>query len=261
MRRLSFLLIFLISFGEIYAQRISQVYNNVSLSEALLQLQSKQSDYAINFLYNELEDFRITATVKNKKLPDAIRQMIGFYPIRMTVKSSDREIYVECTHKTERHLTGTIIDEKGLPVAYANVAILNPADSTLLSGGVSNESGYFAIPYEQPTVLARISYVGYKTIFKICYQSEVGTINLQPDNYTLKGVTVKGNVPQYQMGIEGLVTNVENTPLSQLGTAGDVLKHVPGIIAKDNQYEVFGKGTPIIYINGRKMRNYREQNS
>lgn len=258
MRRLSLLLILLISFGEIYAQRISQVYNNVSLSEALLQLQSKQSDYAINFLYNELEDFRITATVKNKKLPDAIRQMIGFYPIRMTVKSSDREIYVECTHKTERHLTGTIIDEKGLPVAYANVAILNPADSTLLSGGVSNESGYFAIPYEQPTVLARISYVGYKTIFKICYQSEVGTINLQPDNYTLKGVTVKGNVPQYQMGIEGLVTNVENTPLSQLGTAGDVLKHVPGIIAKDDQYEVFGKGTPIIYINGRKMRNHKE---
>ena len=88
-----------------FAQRISHTYNNVSLSETLLQLNNEQTAYVINFLYNELEDFRITATIKNKKLPDAIQQMIGFYPVRMTVKPDDREIYVECTHKTDRHLT------------------------------------------------------------------------------------------------------------------------------------------------------------
>ena len=140
-----------------FAQRISHTYNNVSLSKALLQLNSEQKEYVINFLYNELEDFRITATIKKKKLPDAIQQMIGFYPVRMTVKPYDHEIYVECTHKTNRHLTGTIIDEQGKPLGYANVAILNPVDSTLLGGGVSNESGCFAIPYEQEKVLARIS--------------------------------------------------------------------------------------------------------
>ena len=86
----------------------------------------------------------------------------------------------------------------------------------------------------------------------------MGDIQMQPDTQMLGEVVVKGHVPQFQMGNEGLVTNVENTLLSQLGTASDVLKHVPGIIAKDNQYEVFGKGTPIIYINGRRMRNNRE---
>ena len=128
-------------------QIVNRKYDNVSLSEALLQLNNEQTEYVINFLYNELEDFRVTATIKNKKVPDAIQQMIGFYPVRMTVKPDDREIYVECTHKTDCHLTGTIIDEQGQPVAYANIAVLNPADSTLLGGGVSNESGYFAIPY------------------------------------------------------------------------------------------------------------------
>ena len=241
-----------------FAQRVTHTYNNVSLSEALLQLNNEQTEYVVNFLYNELEDFRITATIKNKKLPDAIQQMIGFYPVHMTVKPDDREIYVECTHKTDRHLTGTIIDEQGLPLAYANVAILNPADSMLLGGGVSNESGYFAIPYEQAKVLARISYVGYKTIYKICSQSEVGVIRLQVDNYALKGVTVKGHVPQYQMGSEGLVTNVENTILSKLGTGEDVLTHVPGITKKDGYFEVFGKGAPLIYINGRLMRDVSE---
>lgn len=175
-----------------FAQRVTHTYNNVSLSEALLQLNNEQTEYVVNFLYNELEDFRITATIKNKKLPDAIQQMIGFYPVCMTVKSDDHEIYVECTQKTDRHLTGTIIDEQSQPVAYANVAILNPADSTLLSGGISNESGYFAIPYEQSVVLARISHVGYKTVYRLCTTENTGTIHLQPEVYTLGGVQVKG---------------------------------------------------------------------
>lgn len=184
-----------------YAQRISRTYNDVSLSEALLGLNNEQTEYVINFLYNELEDFRITTTVSRKTLPDAIRQMIGFYPVHMTVKPDDREIYVECIHKTDRRLTGTVNDEQGRPMAYANVAVLNPADSTLLGGGVSNESGYFAIPYGQPTVLARISYVGYKTIYKLCSQSEVGTIRMQPESIRLKGVQVTG---------ERIVSGTEN---------------------------------------------------
>ena len=238
-----------------FAQRISHTYNNVSLSEALLLLNSEQKEYVINFLYNELEDFRVTATIKNKRLPDAIQQMIGFYPVRMTVKTDDHEIYVECTHKTNRHLTGTIIDEQGQPMGYANVAILNPVDSTLLGGGVSNESGYFAIPYEQEIVLARISYVGYKTIYKICDQPEVGTIRLQPETIKLNGVqvTVKGYRPVTAIKGDALVTNVAGSQLEHAGTANDVLTQVPMVLGRDGNFQVFGKGTPAIYINGREV--------
>ena len=238
-----------------FAQRISHTYNNVSLSEALLLLNSEQKEYVINFLYNELEDFRVTATIKNKRLPDAIQQMIGFYPVRMTVKTDDHEIYVECTHKTNRHLTGTIIDEQGQPMGYANVAILNPVDSTLLGGGVSNESGYFAIPYEQEKVLARISYVGYKTIYKICDQPEVGTIRLQPETIKLNGVqvTVKGYRPVTAIKGDALVTNVAGSQLEHAGTANDVLTQVPMVLGRDGNFQVFGKGTPAIYINGREV--------
>lgn len=43
--------------------------------------------------------------------------------------------------------------------------------------------------------------------------------------------------------------------LAGLGSGEDVLKHVPGVIKKGNAYEVFGKGTPLIYINGRRVFN------
>ncbi|MBR3496843.1 MAG: TonB-dependent receptor [Prevotella sp.] len=234
-------------------RRISRQYNNVSLSDALKQLAEQQTDYTIMFLYNELEDFRITTTIKNKRLPEAIQQMIGFYPIRVTTSTDEdgKKIFVECSHKTDRRLTGTIIDEQSQPVAYANIAILNPTDSTLLSGGVSNESGYFAIPYEQHKVLARISYVGYKTIYKICSQPEVGTIRLQHETVSLKGVQVKG---------ERIVSTTENGHLVYnmpmllqvypADNAYDALTNIPGV-SEMNGSIMFSGRTVTLIINGK----------
>ena len=159
MKRLSLILLLCVIVSLADAQRISYNFQDVTLSDALKYIQSQTADYDITFIYDELEDFRVTTKVQHKSIPDAIWQVVGFYPVHIH-KSGEREIYVECTHKTDLHLTGTIIDKQGQPVAYANVAILNPKDSTLLSGGVSNESGYFAIPYEQPTVLAGRSVCG-----------------------------------------------------------------------------------------------------
>ena len=262
----------------LHAQRITQTYNNVSIADALRQLNEQSTEYTIQFLYNELEDFRITTTIKNKSLPDAIQQMMGFYPIRMSIVTDDapeamgkqrKQIFVECTHKTDYRLTGTIIDEQGQPVAYANIAVLNPADSTLLSGGVSNESGYFAIPIKSPRVgdapsgmqakmLARISYVGYKTIYKLCDKPEVGIVRMRPDNYTINGVVVHGERPKVQLQGNTLVMNVEGTVMEQMGTAEDVLSRVPTISKNGEGYEILGKGTPLIYLNNRKLTNLNE---
>ena len=207
-----------------FAQRISHIYNNVSLSEALLQLNNEQKEYVINFLYNELEDFRITTTISRKSLPDAIQQMIGFYPVRMTVNSDDHEIYVECIHKTDHHLTGTIIDEQGQPMAYANVAVLNPSDSTLLSGGVSNESGYFVIPTDAHRVVVKCSFVGYRTYYRNCEVGNIGTIQLKPAEYTINGVTVEGtHIMNY---VDKSVHTFSAEQISQARNVRDLLEHV-----------------------------------
>lgn len=71
-------------------------------------------------------------------------------------------------------------------------------------------------------------------------------------------VVVKAHLPQYKKTHEGLLTNVAGTVLGKMGTAEDVLKHVPSIVKKKDGYEVVGKGTPIIYINGRKMQDISE---
>ena len=257
------MLICCLVFAGVQAQKITRDYNNVSLSEALRQLNEETEEYTISFLYNELEDFRITTSVHRKSVPDAIRQMIGFYPIRMTVEPgianpSQQEIIVECPQKTANRYKGTIIDEQGQPVVYANIALLSPQDSTLITGGVSNESGLFVIPCEQHPVLARISYVGYKTIYRQCNTKELGTIRMQPETMTLKGVVVRGEIPQYKMTTGGMTIDIQNSLLKDVGTADDVLSMLPQIQGSDGNFTVFAKGTPEIYINNKKVQNARE---
>ena len=257
MSRLCLLFVFFhLSFSGAIAQRISRSYQNLPLSAVLKDLNTASSRYEVSFIYNELEDFRVTTTLHRATLPDAVRQVVGFYPMRVT--ETDSMMIVECIHKTDRHLTGTIVDEQGQPVAYANVSVLNPADSTLLCGGVSNESGYFAVPIEQDKVLARISCIGYKTIYKLCDKPEVGTVRMHPDNYIIKGVVVQGERPKVQLQGNSLMMNVEGTVMERLGTAEDVLSRVPTISKKGEGYEILGKGAPQIYLNNRKLTDLNE---
>jgi len=55
------------------AQRVTHRFDNVSMSDALRFLQNQTDDYHIVFIFNELEDFNVTANVKNQTIPEAIR--------------------------------------------------------------------------------------------------------------------------------------------------------------------------------------------
>ena len=250
-------LIALFCFTNVQAQKITRSYDNVSMSEVLRDLNEQSREYNISFLYNELEDYRVTTNIKHKSVTDAIMQVIGFYPIRV-VKRGENDIYVECTHKTEHHLTGTIIDENRQPVPYANIYLLHPSDSTLIGGGVSNEAGVFVIPYELPTVLARVSFVGYRTTYRLCSKEQVGFIQIKPEAQTIKGILVTGERPKVQLQGNSLVMNVEGTVMERMGTAEDVLSRVPMISKKGEAFEILGKGVPQIYLNNRKLTDLQE---
>ena len=257
MKRLSFILLLCAIASVASAQKITHTFQDVPLSDALKYIQEQANDDNITFIYDELEDFRVTTHIQNKSIPDAVVQIVGFYPVRV-VRSGRHEIYVECTHKTDRHLTGTIIDENRQPVPYANVYLLHPSDSTVIGGGVSNEAGVFVIPYEQPTILIRISYVGYKIVCRLCSKEQAGVIQIKPEAQTINGIVVRGERPKVQLQGNSLVMNVEGTVMERMGTAEDVLSRVPMISKKGEAFEILGKGVPLIYVNNRKLTDLQE---
>jgi len=231
------------------AQRVTRNYRDVSIADALRQLAEESRDYTIYFLYNELEDFTITTHVKNKPVPEAIRQMIGFYPISMT-QGEKGEIYVECIHKTEHHLKGMVVDENNQPLPYANVTLLSPADSSMVGGGVTNESGRFVIPNDHGKVIARITYVGYKTTHRLCVRDNVGTIQMRPAEYIINGVTVEGTrIMNY---VDKSVHTFTIEQISQARNARDLLEHVEDlkIDLVSNKIQRMDGGSVKILING-----------
>ena len=250
-------ILFLLSFVQLsYAQRITRQYNNVSFSAALKDLNAHQHKYTINFVYDELEDFKVTKSIRNMRVPDAITQLIGFYPIRMT--QMENNIMVECTQKSTFRYKGRIVDERGNAAEYATIALLSPIDSTIVGHGVSNENGSFVIPCNSRKVLARITYIGYKTVNRIYNNTEMGIIKLQPKTMIVKGVVVKGDRPQYKMLSGGMEVAVEHTLLSKMANTFDVLSLLPRVSVNGQKISVFGKGTPIVYINNKRVNDNNE---
>ena len=59
-------------------------------------------------------------------------------------------------------LSGTVIGKANQPAAYATVAIVQANDSSIVKGGLTDESGHFMVTNIAPgTYRARISSVGY----------------------------------------------------------------------------------------------------
>ena len=157
---------------------------------------------------------------------------------------------------TATNFTGRVIDEHGAPVAFANVVILNP-DSAYISGSTTDADGLFAVECLNDCAIVKVSCLGYHTLY-LPTTGDMGTIQLQPESTMLGEVTVTAARPTYKLTTEGIKTDVDGTLLSKVGTANKVLENLPGVQKKADGIEVFGKGTPLIYVNGRLLRDKRE---
>lgn len=69
----------------------------------------------------------------------------------------------------------------------------------------------------------------------------------------LREVVVKGNLPNTRLKGGSMITRVEGTPLASSGTVDEMLIKIPGMTGSEDKLEVLGKGTPVIYINGRLL--------
>lgn len=74
----------------------------------------------------------------------------------------------------------------------------------------------------------------------------------------LNEVVVKADLPQYRISKGGVVIKVSGSPLSDAGTCFDLLAQMPGVRADEGNIEIIGKGTPQVYINGRRMLDASE---
>ena len=151
---------------------------------------------------------------------------------------------------------GKVVDENGDPVAYANVAVLSKADSTVVCGTVTEEDGTFNIITNEKDGIMMVAMLGYMTVYMT--PADGAVITLIEDSSVLAGAVASAVMPKTQLTGEGLQTNVRGSVLENVGTADDVLARTPGLIQGQNGLEVIGKGAPLVYINGHMVTDAGE---
>lgn len=157
-----------------------------------------------------------------------------------------------------REISGKVVGENDVPLDYVNVVLYR--DSTYLTGTVTDQAGMFRISTDAiGNLIVKVSFVGYEpSEHPVPASGDMGIINLQPATVELGEVEVRATRPSTMMKGNALVTNVEGSSLAIAGTANDVLTRVPMVVENDGKLEVFGKGAPAIYINGRKVNDLQE---
>lgn len=173
------------------AETFSYRFNSTPLPKAIQRIVENHPDLDINFIYNELENYNTSATVHADNAYDALRQTIGLNPVTV-VKSGDT-YYLEALQHGKYVYMGKAIGTDNEPVVAATVMLLAPKDSTVLTYGITDAAGRFSIPCDRQGVVAKLSCVGYRTIYKKFDSFNVGTITMPESPINLKTVTVEGD--------------------------------------------------------------------
>lgn len=156
-----------------------------------------------------------------------------------------------------------VVDDKQAPLSFISVAVRNKTDSTLVTGGITNESGVFSIdtgniaPLENHIVtLSGIGFLPH-TIYDLSPRKFV--VVLKENNAILDEVVVRGKKrPMTSITNDGISISLNNSSLSHIGNGIDLLTQLPLLSGDSERVIVLGKGTPLIYINGRKISSMQE---
>jgi hypothetical protein len=157
-------------------------------------------------------------------------------------------------------LRGTITNQKGEPVPYANVALLSP-EGVLLEGAVTDEAGNFSIATTKTArvklVVSSLGYTSYSSEeFELLagLQKDFGALMLTDELTGLDEVTVNATRPQIIIEPDKTIVNVEGTVMAEGANALDVLGRSPGVfITSDGSINLNGRTGVTVMINDRPM--------
>ena len=161
----------------------------------------------------------------------------------------------------QNSISGKIINSDSKPVPNTNILLLNPVDSALIKGIITNNTGMFAFQnIVDGKYLISCSYIGFETIYlseiNVSAKNspvDIGTITLKSEMVNLKTVTLVSKKPLFEQKMDRMVVNVKNSITSVGGTVLDVLQKSPGVMVnkQGGTISMNGKNGVMIMINGR----------
>lgn len=155
---------------------------------------------------------------------------------------------------------GTVVDEAGNMLEYATITILTVKDSSLVTGGITNEKGVCIIhPIPWGTYIAKISFIGYSNVFTSSFtlskSSPIHSLQkqkMQLSQKMIEGVTVKADKEMLQSNLDKKVFNIDKSIAAEGATALEVLENIPSVnVDIEGNVSLRGSSSVTILIDGR----------
>ena len=156
-----------------------------------------------------------------------------------------------------QQVSGVVTDANNGGLGLANIVVLS-ADSTFLSGTTSDDNGNFTLNQPQQGNIIKVSLIGYETKFLQYAGEERLTVQLTEKDFQLGEAVIHGQLPQTILKGEGMTTIVAGSVLEKTTSIDQLLDFIPHVSMQNGKVEVLGRGTPEIYINGKRMMNQME---
>ena len=152
-------------------------------------------------------------------------------------------------------VTGKLIDqETQAPLDFATISILSAVDSSVVTGGVSDDQGKFAIEAEFGRYLAKIDFISYqsKTIGDVELSenqriADLGDIMLGTSAEMLAEIEVVAEKSEMQFDLDKRTFNVGKDLANKGGSAEEILDAIPSV-SVDVEGAVSLRGTENVTI-------------
>ena len=150
-------------------------------------------------------------------------------------------------------------DSAGPVLSGAAVSIRTASDSTLITGGLTDNAGRFRIDgLPVGNYRVRISYIGYKpltvdaTITPAGLAANVGTLRLATDAIAIEGVTAEAQRSAVTVQVDRTVYNTKDTPAASSGSTTDLLRTIPELdVDIEGNVKLQGSQSVAVQLNGR----------
>ncbi len=134
-------------------------------------------------------------------------------------------------------LKGQIVDESGdLPLEYATITLFAQKDSSMVTGGITDDKGVFLIETRPGRFYAQVEFLGYQLLTlddiqlgKENLHQDLGKVTMRSDSETLVEVEVRAEKSQMQMSLDKRVFNVGKDLANTGASAEDILNNVPSV--------------------------------
>lgn len=231
--------------------------SNETLTSVLKHIE-KMGEKNILFTYDETDNYRVTAKMQQKTQREALDIVLQGKPFRIVERNTYYAIQHTGKSTARKQTRGKVVDEQQQPLGYANVVMLSAKDQKYITGCVTADDGSFVLPHAAEDTQLKVTFIGYKTT--IVASKAEQTITMKSESQQLKGVTVTSKRPDVNYKNGAFVTNVAGTSLAEMGSASEMIGHLPFVTGDDGSWNVIGRGTPTIYLNGRKLTDVNELN-